>query len=87
MRLETMKQIPTPCYVCDEALLEQNLKILDRVQQESGARIILALKGFAMHGTFALIKKYLHGCTASGLHEAMLAHEKMGGEVHTYSPA
>ncbi|RUM62550.1 MAG: carboxynorspermidine decarboxylase, partial [Sulfurimonas sp.] len=73
--------------VCDEALLEQNLKILDRVQQESGARIILALKGFAMHGTFALIKKYLHGCTASGLHEAMLAHEKMGGEVHTYSPA
>ena len=80
-------QIPTPCYVCEETRLEHNLKILNRVQQESGAKIILALKGFALHATFPMIRQYLHGCTASGLHEAMLAHEKMGGEIHTYSPA
>ena len=79
--------VPSPCYICEEQLLENNLKILKRVQKESGAKIILALKGFAMHSTFDLVGKYLHGCTASGLHEAKLAREKMNKEVHTYSPA
>ncbi len=87
MNSHEINMIKTPCYVCEEEMLERNLKILNDVEQRSGAKIILALKGFAMHSTFALIKKYLYGCTASGLHEAKLAHEKMGGEVHTYSPA
>ncbi|MDD3818007.1 MAG: carboxynorspermidine decarboxylase [Thiovulaceae bacterium] len=78
---------PSPCYVCEEALLEKNLELLGRVQKESGAKIILALKGFAMWSTFPLVQKYLKGCTASGLHEALLAREKFAGEVHTYSPA
>ncbi len=77
----------TPCYVCEEALLEKNLELMGRVQRESGAKIILALKGFAMWSTFDLVGKYLHGCTASGLYEAKLAREKMNKEVHTYSPA
>ena len=80
-------KLPSPCYLCEESLLEKNLKVLDRVQQESGAKIILALKGFAMHTTFPLVGKYLQGCTASGLHEARLAREEMDKEVHTYSPA
>lgn len=81
-------QLPhTPCYICEEALLEKNLQLLDRVQKESGAKVILALKGFAMWSTFGLVGKYLQGCTASGLHEAKLAREKMNKEVHTYSPA
>jgi len=77
----------TPLYICELEKLENNLKILDRVQKESGAKIILALKGFAMHSTFNLVGKYLQGCTASGLHEARLAREEMNKEVHTYSPA
>ena len=77
----------TPIYICEEQLLENNLKILEHVQKKSGAKIILALKGFAMWSTFDLVGKYLQGCTASGLHEALLAREKMGKEVHTYSPA
>jgi len=80
-------QLPSPCYLCEEELLENNLKVLDRVQKESGAKVILALKGFAMHATFDLVGKYLYGCTASGLHEAKLAREMMNKEVHTYSPA
>jgi carboxynorspermidine decarboxylase len=78
---------PSPCYVCEEALLEKNLKLLEYVQEQSGAKIILALKGFAMWSTFPLVQKYLKGCTASGLHEALLARENFAGEVHTYSPA
>lgn len=79
--------IPTPCYVCEEEKLERNLQILDRVQHESGAKILLALKGFAMWSTFDLVGRYLRGTSASGLHEAMLGRETMNKEVHTYSPA
>lgn len=82
-----LSQVPTPCYVCEEELLEKNLKLLRRVSDESGAKVILALKGFAMWSTFELVGRYLHGCTASGLHEAKLAREVMNKEVHTYSPA
>ena len=87
MSIDFSKVTQTPMYICEEELLEKNLQVLDRVQQESGAKIILALKGFAMHSTFALVGKYLQGCTASGLHEAKLARDKMNKEVHTYSPA
>ena len=65
---------------------------MDDVSRRSGAKIILALKGFAMWSTFDLVSKYLHGCTASGLWEARLAREEFcrfneEAEVHTYSPA
>ena len=84
--------IETPYYVCEEELLEKNLRILDDVQKRSGAKVIVALKGFAMWSTFELVSKYLKGCTASGLYEAKLAREEFckynqNAEVHTYSPA
>ncbi|WP_371194189.1 carboxynorspermidine decarboxylase [Glaciecola sp. SC05] len=79
--------IPSPCYVCDEAQLEQNLLLMQRVQQEAGVEIILALKGFSMWSTFGMIKQYLKGATSSGVWEARLAREEMGGDVHVFSPA
>jgi len=85
-------EIETPAYVCQERLLKKNLELLDDIQKRSGAKVILALKGFAMWSTFDLVSKYLKGCTASGLFEARLAHEEFNrhnksAEVHTYSPA
>lgn len=90
--MQDFSKVQTPCYICEEELLENNLKLLDSVQKESGAKIILALKGFAMWSTFELVSKYLKGCTSSGLHEARLAREEFckfnpHAEVHTYSPA
>ena len=85
--IDSLEKLPSPAYVCEEELLENNLKLLKRVQDETGVKILLALKGFAMHSTFDLCKKYLKGCCASGLHEALLAKEEFGKEVHTYSPA
>jgi carboxynorspermidine decarboxylase len=82
-----IEKIQTPSYVCEEALLEENLKRLQYVQEASGAKILLALKGFALQDTFYLVRQYLQGCTASGLHEAKLARETFDKEVHTYSPA
>ena len=79
--------IPSPCFVMDEKLLRSNLEILKDIQEKSGAKIILALKGFAMYSTFPLVSRYLKGTTASSLHEARLGYEEFDGEVHAYSPA
>ena len=53
----------------------------------SGAKILLALKGFAQFSEAKLISKYLVGTTASGINEALLGREEFCGEVHAYSPA
>ena len=39
-----LKALPTPCYVVDEAKLLNNLRLLQYVQRESGAHILLAQK-------------------------------------------
>lgn len=80
-------EIPSPSYVCEEAKLKRNLELMARVQQQSGCKIILALKGFSMWSTFDLVGEYLHGCTASSVWEAKLAKGEMGKEVHAYAPA
>ena len=87
-RIETiLDEIKTPAYVCEEALLEENLKLLKEVSERSGATILLALKGFAFKALAPLVDKYLSGCTCSGLHEAKFAKEFFKGTIHTYSPA
>ena len=82
-----LTNVSTPCYVVDEPTLVRNLKVLDSVQERTGCKIIMALKGFAMFGVFPLIRQYLWGVTASSLHEARLGYEEFGKEVHVYAPA
>ncbi|WP_033787868.1 carboxynorspermidine decarboxylase [Helicobacter pylori] len=90
-----MKQfsaIPTPCYVLESERLEKNANILEIVRQQSGAKILLALKGYAFWREFGVLRKKLNGCCASGLYEAKLAFEEFGGresqkEICVYSPA
>ncbi len=81
------ERLPSPCFVVDEELLEANLRILDRVQKATGARILLALKCFAMFSVFPLLNKTLKGTCASGPYEARLGREEFGGEVHAAAPA
>jgi carboxynorspermidine decarboxylase len=78
------EELPTPCFLVDEGLLASNLAVLDEVQRDSGARIILALKGYAMWSTFPQISQVLRGTTASSMNEARLGFEEFGGEVHAY---
>ena len=79
--------LPSPCYIVDESLLKRNLEILHSVQERTGCKILLALKGFSMYAVFPLVGKYLHGMTASSLFEARLGFEEMKKEVHIYAPA
>ena len=80
-------RVSSPCYVVDEAAIEDTLRVLERVQRESGAKVLLALKAFAMFSLAPLVERYLSGTCASGLHEARLGREEFGGEVHTFSAA
>ncbi len=81
------RRVPSPCFVVDEVAIERNLKILARVQAESGAKVLIALKAFSMFSLAPLIMRYLSGTCASGLLEAKLGHEEYGKEVHVYSAA
>ena len=69
---EALKALPTPCYVVDEARLVRNLQLLQRVQRESGAHILLAQKCFSMFRLYPLMGEYLAGTTASGIYERVL---------------
>lgn len=84
MRIEEVK---TPCYIIDEAAMRKNLEILQRVQERTGCKILLAQKAFSNFCEYPLIGKYLAGTTASGLFEARLGKEEMGKENHVFAPA
>lgn len=80
-------EIPSPSFIVDQQALKHNLAVLDHVQQQTGAKVLLALKGFAMFSTFSLLSKTLAGVCASSIDEALLGKEEFGKEVHTFSPA
>ncbi|MGK7910698.1 MAG: carboxynorspermidine decarboxylase [Synechococcus sp.] len=80
-------RVPSPCFVVDQEAVRLNLEILARIQAESGAKVLMALKAFSMFSLAPLISKYLCGTCASGWHEARLGAEEFGGEVHTFSAA
>lgn len=82
-----LTDVTTPCYILDEAAFERNLEILDAVQERTGCKILLALKGFAAFSLFSLIRRHLSGVAASSIDEARLGFEEFGGEVHISSPA
>ncbi|NWJ52005.1 MAG: carboxynorspermidine decarboxylase [Bacteroidetes bacterium] len=80
-------KIPSPCYVLEEQRLRNNLELIRDVKERSGAKIILAFKGFAMWGAFPILNEYgFTEATASSLAEARLAVEEMGSPAHTYAP-
>ena len=87
-------ELPTPCYVVDEALIERNLEVLKGVMERTGAKILLAQKAFSMYALYPMMGEYLSGAAASGLYEARLCAEvrpmEQRGralENHVFSPA
>ena len=84
MRIEELK---TPCYVIDEKQLKKNLSILQKVEKDTGCKILLAQKAFSCFYEYPLIGQYISGTTASGLYEARLGYEEMGKENHVFAPA
>lgn len=79
--------IRTPAYVLDVSALKRNLATAARIKRESGAKILLATKSWAMPAAFTMMRDLLDGTTASGEYEARLGREEFGKEVHVYAPA
>ncbi|HYA94048.1 MAG TPA: carboxynorspermidine decarboxylase [Thermodesulfobacteriota bacterium] len=79
--------VPSPCYVIDELLLRNNLKLIKQVQEAARVDILVAFKAFSNWGVFPIFKEYGFGASASSLNEARLAFEELGVKAHTYSPA
>lgn len=77
----------TPCFILDIDRLRVNLETAKRVREDAGCKVLLATKAFAMPAVFPVMRDYLDGTTASGVHEACMGHESFGKEVHVYSPA
>ncbi|MBE9196030.1 carboxynorspermidine decarboxylase, partial [Synechocystis sp. LEGE 06083] len=81
-----LSNLPSPCFVLAEELLQQNLAIFERLQQSAPIEVMLALKGFALFPCFPWLRSGLGGASASSLWEARLAAEEFGKEVHVYAP-
>lgn len=87
MKQNDNENLKTPYYVVQEEKLLNNLELLKDVAQQSGCHILLAQKAFSMFALYPLIGQFLAGTTASGLFEAKLGYEHMGGETHIFSTA
>ena len=74
---EKLAQLPTPCYLLDEAQLRRNGEILLGVQQRTGCKILLAQKAFSNFNCYPLLAPYLAGTEASGLYESRLGREEL----------
>lgn len=79
--------IATPALVIDAARLERNMETAAHIKRETGAKMLLATKAFALPAVFPMMRRYLDGTTASGEYEARLGKETFGKEVHVYAPA
>ena len=80
-----LRGIKTPCYILDENALRKNAKLLGKVAQRTGCKMLLAQKAFSNYNCYRFFEPYLAGTEASGLFEARLGAEEMPGkEVHVF---
>lgn len=86
--IEVFSDLPTPCYIIDEAGLRRNGEIIASVIRNTGCKILLAQKAFSNYDFYPLLSEYLSGTEASGLYEVRLGAEEMPGkEVHVFCSA
>lgn len=78
--------IPTPAYVVYEEKLRKNLRLLKKVEEECGIKIIMALKANALWKTFPIISEYFRSVTASSINEMKVARDYLGTDIHAYCP-
>lgn len=76
--------LPTPCWLIDEKILDQNLSIFQSVKCRTNCDSLLALKAFSSHACFNQISSVLDGVTASSVYEARLGYDYFSGQIHGY---
>jgi carboxynorspermidine decarboxylase len=76
-------------YICELEKVERNMHKIKELKEQTGIKVLIALKGSSLPATWDICRKYVDGATSSGLYECRLAHEFSDDklEVHTFSPS
>ena len=72
-----LQRLPSPCFVVDEVSIERNLKILQEVEQRSGAKVLQALKAFSMWSLAPLTRHYL----SENAHQTSVAYSSVALKI------
>lgn len=70
-------RIQTPSYALCKDSLDANITLLQNVAKDSGANILVALKGYSFWRAFENIRTKLQGATCSGVNETLLAFDSI----------
>lgn len=81
-----LTQVPSPCYVIDSDILENNLKKFKTNCNILGIKPLLSIKGFPLVSILRNMKPYICGISASSIFEAQLG-KHLGKEIHIHAPA
>ncbi len=88
MNWQEAKELKTPFYLLDTKKLVDNGKVLKKIQDNTGCKILLAQKAFSAYDLYPVLEPFLAGTEASGLYEARLGAEHMPGkECHVFCGA
>ncbi len=81
--------IKTPAFILDESQLISNLTQLAQIREQSGCKILYAMKALPCTHVLEIAKPFVDGFAVSSLFEAQLAQEILAGkgEVHLTTPA
>ena len=67
------KDLPTPCYVADEKKLKENLRVLQKLEKDTGCHVLLAQKAFSMFSLYPMIGTFISGTRPAGFMKPALA--------------
>jgi carboxynorspermidine decarboxylase len=81
-----LPQLPSPCFVIDQEALAKNMARLNKLQDRSGAKVLVSLKAFCDRRILNMIEGFDLGVSASSAYEARMALAFTSGTISTYSP-
>lgn len=78
--------LETPCHIFDLDRLNENLKIINTLCNETNCKVLYALKGCSQQNVLSYISTRISGACVGSLNELKLAKKFNFKEIHTYSP-
>ena len=81
--------VDTPAFILNEATLNTNFNTLAQLRQQSGCKVLYAIKALPCSRVLDIAKPFVDGFSVSSLFEAQLARDVLGtqGEVHLTTPS
>ncbi len=81
------RKYSTPCFVMEKKRLEKNLEKISRIEEESGVKILHALKSFNQSSVLLDIALKLSGMSVGSTKELKMAQDAHAEHLHLYAPA